>query len=115
MITAARLGPDWQPGPSLTSDRDTSSATSARRAAAIIPFYMVGEHRMRRFQVVAALSGLAALTAITTIGRAQDTGGSVPDFDKKRGGNEKMHRLANVPAHSGNWKAADVELEQDRN
>src|SRR5690348_211447 len=68
---------------------------------------------MRRSHV-AALSAVAAF-AFTTIVRAQDTGGSVPDFDKKKGGSEKVHRLANVPAHNGNWKAADVELEQDRN
>src|SRR5687767_10877241 len=67
---------------------------------------------MRRSLVVAVLSALAALP---NVGQAQDTGGSVPDFDKKRGGSQKMHRLANVPAHTGNWKAADVELEQDRN
>ena len=66
---------------------------------------------MRRSLVIATLS---ALTAVASA-HAQDTGGSVPDFDKKKGGSTKMHRLANVPAHTGNWKAADVELEQDRN
>jgi hypothetical protein len=69
---------------------------------------------MRRFHV-AVLSAVTAVTVLTTVARAQDTGGSVPDFDKKKGGSEKVHRLANVPAHNGNWKAADVELEQDRN
>lgn len=65
---------------------------------------------MRRFTVVAALS---ALTALATVARAQDAGSSVPDFDKKKGGSEKMHRLAVVPANQSTWKAANVELEQD--
>lgn len=67
---------------------------------------------MRRYLFAAVLS---ALTVAATVAPAQDTGGSVPDFDKKKGGSQKMKRLANVPAHPGNWKAADVELEQDRN
>ena len=67
---------------------------------------------MRRVFVVAAIT---ASSALTTLARAQDPGATLPDFDKKRGGSEKVHRLANVPAHPGNWKAADVELEQDRN
>jgi len=66
---------------------------------------------MRRSLVIASLS---AVTAVASA-HAQDTGGSVPDFDKKKGGSTKMHRLAHVPAHTGSWKAADVELEQDRN
>jgi hypothetical protein len=70
---------------------------------------------MRRFSVVAVLSALSALPALTTIALAQDPGASLTDFDKKRGGSDKVHRLANVPAHTGAWKAADVELEQDRN
>ena len=53
---------------------------------------------MRRFTIVAALS---ALSAIPAIARAQDPGASVPEFDKKRGGSEKMHRLARIPAHDG--------------
>ena len=64
---------------------------------------------MRRLIVVAALSGLA------TVAAAQDPGKSVVPFDQKKGGSEKMKRLAHVPAHEGAWKAADVELEQDRN
>jgi len=67
---------------------------------------------MHRSIVIAALS---ALPALTSVAGAQDPGASLPDFDKKRGGSEKVHRLANVPAHTGAWKAADVELEQDRN
>ena len=67
---------------------------------------------MHRSIVIAAL---CALPALTPVAGAQDPGASLPDFDKKRGGSEKVHRLANVPAHTGAWKAADVELEQDRN
>ena len=67
---------------------------------------------MHRSIVIAAL---CALPALTSVAGAQDPGASLPDFDKKRGGSEKVHRLGNVPAHTGAWKAADVELEQDRN
>ena len=67
---------------------------------------------MRRFPVVAALTALSGLAPMV---RAQDPGASLPDFDKKRGGSEKVHRLANAPSHAGAWKASDVELEQDRN
>ena len=67
---------------------------------------------MHRSIVIAAL---CALPALTPVAGAQDPGASLPDFDKKRGGSEKVHRLANIPAHTGAWKAADVELEQDRN
>ena len=69
---------------------------------------------MRRL-VVASLSALTALIAVPALARAQDPGASVTDFDKKKGGSEKMHQLARIPAHDGAWKAADVELEQDRN
>ena len=44
---------------------------------------------------------------------AQDPGMSVPAFDAKRGGSEKVHMLGHVPSHQGAWKAADVEMEQD--
>src|SRR4029078_3579859 len=67
---------------------------------------------MRRFVIAATLS---ALSALTSIARAQDPGASVPESDNKRGGSEKMHQLARIPAHEGAWRAADVELEQDRN
>jgi hypothetical protein len=70
---------------------------------------------MRRFPVVAVLSALTALPALTTLARAQDPGVTVTDFDKKKGGSEKLHQLARIPAHDGAWKAADVELEQDKN
>ena len=67
---------------------------------------------MRRFPVVAALTALSGLAPVV---RAQDPGVSVVDFDKKKGGSEKMHQLARIPSHDGAWKAADVELEQDKN
>ena len=66
---------------------------------------------MRCPLVAVALVALAGAAATV---RAQDTGASLPDFDKKKGGSTKMHRLANVPSHSGSWKASDIELEQDR-
>src|SRR5215207_10955892 len=69
---------------------------------------------MRRSHVAATVSVLALFAAFTPV-RAQDPGQSVPDFDKKRGGSEKVKRLSNIPGHTGAWKAADVELEQDRN
>jgi hypothetical protein len=67
---------------------------------------------MRRLTVVAALTALGGIAPLI---RAQDPGASVPDFDKKHGGSEKIHALGHVTAHDGAWKAADVELEQDRN
>jgi len=67
---------------------------------------------MRRVIVVAALTAWCGLASTA---RAQDPGSAVPDFDKKKGGSEKVHQLARIPAHEGSWKAADVELEQDRN
>lgn len=67
---------------------------------------------MRRVLVIAVATALSALASIAP---AQDPGKAVVDFDRKRGGSEKMKRLAHVPAHAGAWKAADVELEQDRN
>jgi len=38
---------------------------------------------------------------------------AVPAFDAKHNGSDKMH-IAHVPGHAGAWKAADIELEQDR-
>ena len=67
---------------------------------------------MRRFLVFASLS---AFSAVAPAIRAQDPGMSVVDFDKKRGGSEKVHQLARIPSHDGAWKASDIELEQDRN
>src|SRR5258706_9112105 len=63
---------------------------------------------MRRF-VRAALLPLCATAA-----RAQDPGTSLPQADQKHGGSDKVHVLNHVENHPGAWKAADVELEQDR-
>ncbi|MEO7962434.1 MAG: hypothetical protein ABIT38_00835, partial [Gemmatimonadaceae bacterium] len=63
---------------------------------------------MRPIFVVAAVFGLA------TAARAQDPGAPLTPFEKKSGGSEKMHMLSHVIGHDGAWKAADVEIEQDR-
>jgi hypothetical protein len=63
---------------------------------------------MRRF-TIAALFCLSASAA-----EAQDPGATLPDFAQKRGGTEKVHTLNHVINNKGNWKAADVELEQDK-
>ncbi len=57
---------------------------------------------------------ITALVCAGSVAAAQDPGQSVTPFDKKTGGSEKMHMLAHVTGHDGAWKAADVELEQDR-
>jgi hypothetical protein len=67
---------------------------------------------MRRVLVVASLAAWCGLASAV---RAQDPGSAVTDFDKKKGGSEKIHQLARIPAHEGAWKASNVELEQDRN
>ena len=67
---------------------------------------------MRRVLVVASLAAGCGLASAV---RAQDPGSAVTDFDKKKGGSEKIHQLARIPAHEGAWKASNVELEQDRN
>ena len=67
---------------------------------------------MRR---LASLVGLIAAAPFAASLAAQDPGVSVRDFSDKKNGTEKMHMLARVPANPGAWKAADVELEQDRN
>jgi len=67
---------------------------------------------MRRVIVAAALTAWCGLASAV---RAQDPGSAVTDFDKKKGGSEKIHQLARIPAHEGAWKASNVELEQDRN
>lgn len=54
-----------------------------------------------------------ALLVLPTTLVAQDPGKSVIDFDKKRGGSEKVKMLDHVETHAGAWKAADIELEQD--
>src|SRR5262245_655681 len=65
---------------------------------------------MRRPLTVAAL---IALNGLVSFARAQEPGATVTDFDKKKGGSAKMHRLSVVPANQTTWKAANVELEQD--
>ncbi len=67
---------------------------------------------MRR---TALLLGTLAAVPLAARLAAQDPGVSVRDFDAKRNGTDKMHMMARVAAHPGPWKAADVELEQDRN
>ncbi len=44
---------------------------------------------------------------------AQDPGMRVPAFDQKRGGSPNVHLVAHVVTHPGNWKASDIEMEQD--
>jgi hypothetical protein len=63
---------------------------------------------MRAFAVLFALAAVAA-TAV-----AQDPGMSLPNSDAKHGGSAKMKMLGHVTAHPAPWKAADVEMEQDR-
>jgi hypothetical protein len=63
---------------------------------------------MRLLIATLALAGLA-VTA-----RAQDPGASVPD-STKRGGSPKVHELSRTETNPGAWKAADIEIEQDRN
>jgi hypothetical protein len=59
------------------------------------------------------LTALCCLSA--TVARAQDPGSSLPSFDQKRGGTEKVKVVNHLENNPGPWKAADVELEQDRN
>jgi hypothetical protein len=49
-----------------------------------------------------------------TAARAQDPGATLPGFDQKHGGTEKVHVLNHVDNVKAPWKAANVELEQDR-
>jgi hypothetical protein len=58
---------------------------------------------------------LPAALAFATIAGAQDPGAPLPASDAKHAGNDKMHMMAHVTANPGAWKAADIELEQDRN
>ena len=51
---------------------------------------------------------------LTTVAGAQDPGVSVKASDQKHAGTEKMHMLSHVVSHPGPWKAADIEIEQDR-
>lgn len=45
---------------------------------------------------------------------AQDPGGAVTPFSQKRGGTENVKTLKHISNNGGAWKAADIELEQDR-
>ena len=60
------------------------------------------------------LAALSAVFALASIAGAQDPGVPLKAFDQKHAGNDKMHMLAHVDGHAGAWKAADIELEQDR-
>jgi len=62
-----------------------------------------------------ALFVIAAVLGIAGVAPAQDPGVAVPHFDQKRGGSEKIHVMHHVVTHPGAWKAADIEIEQDRN
>ena len=64
---------------------------------------------MRRF-LMAALFSASATAAL-----AQDPGTAPLPFDQKKGGSENVHVLKHVENNPGAWKAADIELEQDRN
>ena len=55
---------------------------------------------------------LAVLSLATSL-HAQDPGATVPADSLKRGGSEKVHQIAHVVTHTGRWKAADIEIEQD--
>jgi hypothetical protein len=63
---------------------------------------------MRKFLVTALLS-MAATAAV-----AQDPGQAPPAFDQKKDGSANVKVLNHVENNPGAWKAADVELEQDR-
>ncbi|MFN8581310.1 MAG: hypothetical protein U0163_10085 [Gemmatimonadaceae bacterium] len=63
---------------------------------------------MRRLFIAATTCGLAA------VARAQDPGAALTPFDQKKDGSSNMHALAHVEGHQGPWKAADLEIEQDK-
>ncbi len=44
----------------------------------------------------------------------QDSGFTPAPLDQKKGGSDKVHLLQRVENNPGAWKAADIELEQDR-
>ena len=58
---------------------------------------------------------LAILVALPVPALAQDAGMSPPPFDQKKGGSENVKVLKHVENNPGAWKAADIEIEQDRN
>ncbi len=53
-------------------------------------------------------------TAAASAALAQDPGMSPVPFDQKKGGTEKVKVLKQVENNAGPWKAADVEIEQER-
>lgn len=53
-------------------------------------------------------------TATASAALAQDPGMSPVPFDQKKGGTEKVKLLKQVENNAGPWKAADVEIEQER-
>ncbi|HET9516055.1 MAG TPA: hypothetical protein VFO95_19125 [Gemmatimonadales bacterium] len=55
----------------------------------------------------------AGLFGYTITAVAQDPGQSPVPFDQKKGGTENVRVLRHLENHPGNWKAADVELEQE--
>jgi hypothetical protein len=63
---------------------------------------------MRRF-LMAATCSMLATTAL-----AQDAGMQPPPFDQKKGGSDNVKVLKHTENNSGAWKAADVEIEQER-
>lgn len=63
---------------------------------------------MRKF-LVAALLSMGATAAV-----AQDPGQAPPAFDQKKDGSANVKVLNHIENNPGAWKAADVELEQDR-
>jgi hypothetical protein len=62
-----------------------------------------------RKSLLTALLSMAATAAV-----AQDPGQAPPAFDQKKDGSANVKVLNHVENNPGAWKAADVELEQDR-
>ena len=56
-----------------------------------------------------------AVLCLATVARAQDPGATVPVDSTKQGGTPKVHEISHVVTHTGKWKAADIEIEQDAN
>jgi hypothetical protein len=70
---------------------------------------------MRRSLLLFASFGVATLAPSATVLLAQDPGQAVTAFDQKHGGSDKMKVVNHTVTHPGAWKAADIEIEQDRN
>ena len=58
------------------------------------------------------LTAFIAMSASAAI--AQDPGPPPPPFGQKQGGSPNVKVLKHVENNPGSWKAADVELEQER-